>query len=86
MAARDPFNRLQATQAAAAQTASDRAFAKELAREEREFEEGQLTRKLQSAERIAAQDDDVIPEDILKKYEGNKIKAQREVDFYDYHI
>ena len=26
---------------------------------------------------------DVIPEDILKKYEGNQIKAQREVDFYE---
>ena len=83
LAARDPFNRLQAEQAAKLQTASDRAFAKELAEEEREFERGQLTRKLQSAEKIAAQDDDVIPEDILKKYEGNKIKAQREVDFYD---
>jgi hypothetical protein len=64
------------------QTASDRAFAKELAAEEREFEEGQLTRKLQSAEKIAAQDDDVIPEDLLKKYEGNQIKAKREQNFY----
>ena len=82
-AARDPFNRLQAEQAAKMQTASDRAFAKELAAEEREFEKGQLTRKLQSAERIAAQDQDVIPENILEKYEGNQIKAQREVDFYD---
>ena len=63
------------------QTASDRAFAKELAAEEREFEEGQLTRKLQSAEKIAAQDDDVIPEDLLKKYEGNQIKAKRECFF-----
>ena len=26
---------------------------------------------------------DVIPEDILQKYEGNQIKAQREVNFYD---
>ena len=82
-AARDPFNRLQAEQAARMQTASDRAFAKELAAEDREFEEGQLTRKLQSAERIAAQKEDVIPENILEKYEGNQIKAQREVDFYD---
>ena len=82
-AARDPFNRLQAEQAAKMQTASDRAFAKELAAEEREFEKGQLTRKLQSAEKIAAQDQDVIPENILEKYEGNQIKAQREVDFYD---
>ena len=42
-AAQDPFNRLQAQQAAAImKTASDRAFARELAQEEREFEEGQL--------------------------------------------
>ena len=82
LAARDPFNRLQAEQAAKMQTASDRAFAKELAAEEREFEKGQLTRKLQSAEKIAAQDDDVIPEDLLKKYEGNQIKAKREQNFY----
>ena len=34
LAARDPFNRLQATQAAAAQTASDRAFQRELLGEE----------------------------------------------------
>ena len=81
-AARDPFNRLQAEQAAKMQTASDRAFAKELAAEEREFEKGQLTRKLQSAERIAAQDQDVIPENILEKYEGNQIKAKREQNFY----
>ena len=81
-AARDPFNRLQAEQAARMQTASDRAFAKELAAEEREFEKGQLTRKLESAEKIAAQDEDVIPEDLLKKYEGNQIKAKREQNFY----
>jgi len=37
LAAREPFNRLQASQAAAMKTASDRAFAKELAKEEREF-------------------------------------------------
>ena len=82
-AARDPFNLLQASQVESMKTASDRKFARELAAEEREFEEGQLTRKLQSAERIAAQKEDVIPENILEKYEGNQIKAQREVDFYD---
>ena len=38
-AAQDPFNRLQAQQTAAMKTASDRAFARELAKEEREFEE-----------------------------------------------
>ena len=83
LAARDPFNRLQAEQAAAAQTTSDRAFAKELAEDEREFLRGETTRKLESAERIAGMKTDVIPEDILQKYEGNQIKAQREVNFYD---
>ena len=52
-AAKDPFNRLQASQAAAMKTASDRAFAKELAEEERDFLRGETTRKLESAERIA---------------------------------
>ena len=45
-AAQDPFSRLQAQQAAAMKTASDRAFARELAQEEREFEEKQLGRRL----------------------------------------
>ena len=46
-AARDPFNRLQAQQTAAMKTASDRAFARELSQEEREFEEGQLEKRLE---------------------------------------
>ena len=45
-AAQDPFRALQAQQAAAMKTASDRAFARELAQEEREFEEKQLGRRL----------------------------------------
>ena len=53
-AARDPFNRLQASQAAMLKTASDRKFAKELAEEEREFLKGETTRKLESAEKIAS--------------------------------
>ena len=55
-AAQDPFNRLQAQQTAAMKTASDRAFARELAKEEREFEEGQLEKKLAAQERIAGMD------------------------------
>ena len=83
LAARDPFNRLQATQAAAAQTASDRAFAKELAREEREFEEGQLTKRLESAERIAAIDDGDVTERLKTAREeyDDDIKAARAVEF-----
>ena len=41
-AAQDPFAALQASQAAAMKTASDRAFARKLSEEEREFEKGQL--------------------------------------------
>ena len=37
-------------------TASDRAFAEKLAKEEREFEEGQLEKKLAAQERIAGMD------------------------------
>jgi len=84
-AARDPFNRLQAEQAAKMQTASDRAFAKELAAEEREFEKGQLTRKLESAERLAAIDDGDITKRLEEAREdfGDGIKAARAVEFED---
>jgi hypothetical protein len=83
LAARDPFNRLQAEQAAAAQTTSDRAFAKELAEDEREFLRGETTRKLESAERIAGMDDG----DVTKRLEAAReeydddIKAARAVEF-----
>ena len=82
-AARDPFNRLQAEQAAKMQTASDRAFAKELEAEEREFEKGQLTRKLQSAERIAGMDDGDVTERLKTAREeyDDDIKAARAVEF-----
>ena len=80
-AARDPFNRLQAQQAAALKTKADRDFARELAAEEREFEEGQLTRKLQSAEKIAGMDTTNIQDIAKERYGGDTIKAQRDVDF-----
>ena len=47
-AARDPFNLLQASQVESMKTASDRKFARELAAEEREFEESQLEKKISS--------------------------------------
>jgi len=85
VAARDPFNRLQAQQTAAMKTASDRAFAKELAAEEREFEEGQLEKRLAAQKEIAGMKTTDTTERIRaiadKKYEGDEIKAQREVDF-----
>ena len=82
VAAQDPFRRLQAGQAAEMKTASDRAFAEKLAKDERDFLRGETTRKLESAERIAGMSDPKRVQDIAdKKYEGDIIKAQREVDF-----
>ena len=87
VAARDPFNRLQASQAAAMKTASDRAFARELSQEEREFEEGQLEKKLEvEREKIAKMgggDRMKRIESAKANYGGNEIKASREIDFYD---
>jgi hypothetical protein len=86
-AAQDPFNRLQASQAAQMKTASDRAFAEKLAKEEREFEEGQLEKRL-DVER--AKIDKMGGGDLQKRIEaekpnfgGNDIKAARAIDFYD---
>ena len=85
LAAQDPFRRLQADQASAMKTASDRAFAKELAEEERKFISGETTRKLESAEKIAGMKTTDTTERIQAiadtKYEGDIIKAQREVNF-----
>ena len=84
-AAKDPFNMLQAQQTAALKTASDRKFAKELAQEEREFEEGQLEKKLAAQERIAGMkttDTTARIQEIAdKNYDGDTIKASREVNF-----
>jgi len=84
-AAQDPFRTLQAQQAAAMKTASDRAFAKELAQEEREFEEGQLEKKLAAQRDIAGMKTTDTTERIRAiadtKYEGDEIKAAREVNF-----
>ena len=86
LAARDPFNRLQATQAAAAQTASDREFARKLAQEERDFESGQLEKRLQvereKIEKMGGGDSiQRIQEIADKNYEGDEIRATREVNF-----
>jgi len=84
-AARDPFNRLQASQAAMLKTASDRKFAKELAEEEREFLKGETTRKLESAEKIAGMKTTDTTERVQAiadtKYDGDTIRASREVEF-----
>ena len=85
-AAQDPFNRLQAQQASLMKTASDRKFARELAQEEREFEEKQLGRRL-AVEREKI--DKMGGTDITKRLEaareefGDDIKAARAVEFAD---
>ena len=85
LAAQDPFRRLQADQASAMKTAGDRAFARELAEEEREFLSGETTRKLESAEKIAGMKTTDTTERVRAiadtKYDGDEIRAQREVDF-----
>ena len=80
-AARDPFNRLQAQQTAALKTKADRDFARELAAEEREFEEGQLKKKLAAQKEIAGMDTTNIQDIAKERYGGDIIKAQRDVDF-----
>jgi hypothetical protein len=86
-AARDPFNRLQASQTAQMKTASDRKFARELSQEERDFESGQLEKRLEvEREKIAKMGGgDLLKriESAKENYGGNEIKAAREIDFYD---
>ena len=79
IAAKDPFNRLQASQMQRDMTQSERDFETSL------FEKGEAgkDRRLKLQLDAEAKKEKVIPDDILKKYEGNQIKAQREVDFYD---
>ena len=70
-AARGPFDRFQAGQAAAMKTASDRAFARELAKEEREFEERLLEKRLASQEKIKGMDDELSLNQLTQLYAEN---------------
>jgi len=85
IAARDPFNRLQASQAAQMKTESDRAFARELSQEEMDFQRELQTEKLAAQKEIAGMKTTDTTERIQAiadtKYDGDTIKAQREVDF-----
>jgi len=85
IAAQDPFRRLQADQASTMKTASDRAFAEKLAEDERKFEEGQLEKKLAAQKEIAGMKTTDTTERVQAiadtKYDGDIIKAQREVNF-----
>ena len=87
-AAQEPFNRLQAQQAAAMKTASDRAFAEKLAKEEREFEESQLEKRLAvEREKIAAGDEfslNQLTQLYLENYKGDpnaQIKASNHANY-----
>ena len=84
-AAQEPFRALQAQQAAAMKTASDRAFTEKLAKEEREFEEGQLEKKLAAQERIAGMDktNNAKRLEAAREEFGDDIKAARAVEFAD---
>ena len=84
-AAKDPFNILQAQQTAAMKTASDRALAKELSKEEMDFQRELQKEKLAAQERIAGMKTTDTTERIQmiadKNYEGDTIRAAREVNF-----
>ena len=85
--AQDPFRTLQAQQASAMKTASDRAFAKELSKEEMDFQRELQREKLAAQERIANIKTTDTTERIQAiadtKYDGDTIKASREVNFAD---
>ena len=85
-AAQDPFRRLQADQAAAMKTASDRAFARELAQEEREFEKEQLQERLkverEKIDKMGGTDNAKRIEKFTQDF-GDEIKAARAVNFID---
>ena len=83
--AKEPFQTFQAAEMARAQKQGERDFAEKLAKDEREFLSGETTRKLESAEKIAGMRTTDTTERIQAiadtKYDGDTIKAQREVDF-----
>ena len=87
-AAQDPFRTLQAQQASAMKTASDRAFAEKLAKEEREFEESQLEKRLAvEREKIAAGDElslNQLTQLYAENYKGDpnaQIKASNHANY-----
>ena len=84
-AAKDPFERFQTAQLRAGELEGERAFQRELSEEEREFEEGQLEKKLAAQKEIAGMKTTDTTERVRAiadtKYEGDEIKAAREVNF-----
>jgi len=85
-AAKDPFERFQTAQLRTGELEGERAFQRELSEEEREFEREQLEKRLSvEREKIAKMGGGDTIERIQAiadtKYDGDTIKAQREVDF-----
>ena len=87
-AAQDPFRTLQAQQASAMKTKSDRAFAEKLAKDEREFEESQLEKRLAvEREKITVDDEfslNQLTQLYLENYKGDpnaQIKASNHANY-----
>tara|TARA_Y100000114_G_scaffold13071_1_gene10530 strand:+ start:80 stop:1048 length:969 start_codon:yes stop_codon:yes gene_type:complete len=84
-AAKDPFERFQTAQLRTGELEGERAFQRELSEEERDFQRELQREKLDVQKEIAGMD----KTDTIKrvqtiadtKYDGDIIKAQREVDF-----
>jgi len=88
MAARDPFNRLQASQAKQRQLEAEKAFLRSERLEGQKFEEGQLEKRLKSAEDIAAMRSDQsltvtqLASTYLDDYDGDLNKATNKAKFF----
>ena len=84
-AARDPFAQLQADQMAARRLQGEKDFLRSERLAGEKFEESQLEKRLKAQEKIAGMDTTDTTKRVQEiadtKYEGNIIKAQREVDF-----
>ena len=88
VAAQDPFRTLQAQQAEAMKTASDREFAEKLAKDERDFQREQLQERLKvEREKITADDElslNQLTLSYLENYKGDpnaQIKASNHANY-----
>ena len=88
VAAQDPFRTLQAQQAEAMKTASDREFAEKLAKDERDFQREQLEKRLKvEREKITADDElslNQLTLSYLENYKGDpnaQIKASNHANY-----
>ena len=84
-AAKDPFERFQTAQLRTGELEGERAFQRELSEEERDFQRELQKEKLDVQKEIAGMDKTEETKRIQAiadtKYDGDTIKAQREVDF-----